>query len=134
MPSIPQRTVSLSIITSSGSPKVYYTYVNPITKKQFKDVPTCDLVVNQPVYTLFYLDYESTDAGWTISDIKPAGDSAPIAWKLGPHELSATTDYPFHAPSKTYRFYICYQNAKGPSFCEDPQEGNGPPSSGTADR
>lgn len=127
MPIVPQRTVSLFIDTSGLTPKVLYTYVSPQTGKLHKNVKVCDLIIDSPTYCLFYLDYASTEKGWKIDEIKRAKGSLKIDWKLGPHDLSIMTDYPFTAPSPTFNFFICYENADGTGFCEDPQEGNGPP-------
>lgn len=127
MPVVPQRTVSLAIKTTGSGHKVSYTYVSPKSNKHHDGVAQCDLIVNDPVYCLFFLDYASSAAGWTIEKITAANGSPLIPSELGPQNLSVVTDYTFTAPSPTFNFYICYSNANGDGFCEDPQEGNGPP-------
>jgi hypothetical protein len=122
----PQRTISVTIIGTDKEAQVVYSYLSPVSGLSYINSPLCDLVVNQPVYCLFVLDYASTMNGWTICDTSPYGDSPPLAQTAGALNLSILTYNP-HTTEDTYRFYINYRNTiTGAKIAIDPQEGNIP--------
>jgi hypothetical protein len=122
----PQRTITISIIGTDKDAQVFYSYLSPVTGQSYINAPKCDLVVNQPVYCLFVLDYASTISGWTIVDTSPYGNSPPLAQTPGALNLSILT-YDPHTTDDIYRFYINYLNTvTGVPISIDPQEGNIP--------
>jgi hypothetical protein len=124
---IPQRTISVSILGTDNDAQVLYNYSSPITGLTYTNSPQCDLLCNQPSYSLFVLDYAATRNGWAIVNITPYGDSPALAQTPGAYNLSILTFNPYTAQD-TYRFYINYHNTiTGAKISIDPQEGNVPP-------
>lgn len=127
---IPQRLVTIALKRREGRMKAEYTYVSPVSGRAFQDAPSCDLTVNQPTYCLFVLDFSTTASGWTIQNICADPTSPGIAFVRGPYNLSILTSDPAF-PDTVYKFSICYENTvTKETYCEDPQEGNGPPPRG----
>lgn len=124
---IPQRLITISLKLREKGMKAYYTYVSPVSGASYQDAPTCDLTVDQPTYCLFVLDFSTTASGWTIQNICADKSSPGMAFVRGPNNLSILTDDPAF-PDTVYKFSICYWNpVTKEKYCEDPQEGNGPP-------
>jgi hypothetical protein len=122
----PQRTLSITVIGTDKEAQVVYSYLSPVTGLSYINSPTCDLLVNQPVYCLFVLDYASTMNGWTIFDITPYGRSPELSQTPGALHLSILTYNP-HTTEDKYQFYINYHNTvTGAKISIDPQEGNIP--------
>jgi hypothetical protein len=123
---IPQRTVTITVVGTDDKSSILYNYVSPITGLSYTNSPTCDLLCNQPSYSLFVLDYISTLNGWVIVDTSPHGDSPVLSQVPGAYNLSILTFNP-HTNDDTYRFYINYRNTiTGARISVDPQEGNIP--------
>jgi hypothetical protein len=122
----PQRTITISLLGTDQDTQAFYSYLSPVTGQSYIDAPLCDLLVNQPVYCLFVLDYASTMSGWTIVDTSPYGRSPALEQTPGALNLSVLTYNP-HTTTDTYRFYINYLNTiTGTTVSIDPQEGNIP--------
>lgn len=134
---IPQRVVTISIINNSNGYKALYSYTSPVSGQQYFRAPTCELTIDQPTYCLFVLDFDATQAGWTIQGTFPILNSPTLDSTPGPLNLSILTydpyqpvpdpDQPLTIKYRKYRFFISYMNpALQVGFPEDPQEGNGP--------
>jgi hypothetical protein len=123
---IPQRSISITILGTDKDAQVVYNYASPITGLTYTNAPACDMLCNQPSYSLFVLDFPTTGNGWTIVDITPKGDSPTLSQTAGAYNLSILTFNP-HTTEDTYRFYINYRNSiTGAKISVDPQEGNIP--------
>lgn len=123
---IPQRVITISITGTDGNAQVTYTYVSPVTKQPYKNSPICDMVCNQPTYSLFVLDFDTCAAGWTITGTTPRSPTGELLSTPGPVNLSILTfnSYTFDG---TFNFYINYFNMLTQQRLSiDPQEGNIP--------
>ncbi|MGJ9416289.1 hypothetical protein ACHAC9_00780 [Massilia sp. CMS3.1] len=122
----PQRIITISIIGTGKDAQAFYSYLSPVTGQSYINAPLCDLLVNQPVYCLFVLDYASTMSGWTIVNTSPYGRSPELSQTPGALNLSVLTYNP-HTTEDKYQFYINYLNTiTNVTIGIDPQEGNIP--------
>lgn len=127
---IPQRTITISIVGSDADALVYYSYVSPVSGLVYIDAPVCDILVDRPIYTLYVLDYSSSANGWTIRDISPAEGSPSLKWEHGAKHLSIMTINPYkmEEPNRPIDYFIHYTNTlTGAVMKRDPQEENVPP-------
>jgi len=106
----PQRVITISINGTGQDAQVYYTYLSPVTGLSYTNCPVCDMVADQPVNSLFVLDYFSTKNGWTITEISPRSGSPKLESVPGALKLSILTVNPFNNVDALYRFYIHYLN------------------------
>lgn len=121
---IPQRVITITIVGNGKDAQVLYTYLSPVTGQTYTNSPTCDMVCDRAVYSLFVLDYSSTLNGWTIAETSPYEASPVLSQVPGAFHLSLLTFNPY-TTEHVYRFYIHYRNSlNGVHIKRDPQEGN----------
>ena len=123
---IPQRVITVTLVGNDEKALDCYTYWSPMTGQIYTNSPTCEMVDDQPIYSLFLLDYFSTLNGWTVTGLEPVEKFACPDFKLGPNDLSIATADPY-ITIQTYRYSIGYANSvTGVKILRDPQQGNIP--------
>jgi hypothetical protein len=125
----PQRTVTITINGKSAEDaQVAYTYWSPNNGATYTASPKCDLYQNEATNTLFLLDYQSSQNGWTISAVEPNPAGAPSLETIrGPAGQSVMTLFPELKVPQIFNFYIVYKNTlTGAEVRFDPQESNFP--------
>lgn len=121
----PQRVITISIVGTDENAEVYYTYHSPVSGVSYIDCPVCDMVADQPINSLFVLDYFSTKNGWTITQVTPRRGSPAMDSVHGALNLSILTINPYTSTDVMYRFYLHYVNTVTDAEMErDPQMGN----------
>lgn len=125
----PQRTVTISLSSRHAEEaQVSYSYWSPNDGITRTATPICDLYSRQASNTLFVLDYQATQNGWTMIGTSPNPAGAPsLAYKMGPENTSLMTQFPDLSHEEQFNFYIIYHNVlNGQTLQVDPQEGNIP--------
>jgi hypothetical protein len=123
---VPQRVITISIVGNEKNANVSYSYLSPVTGLSYINSPTCDILVDRPIYTLYLLDYSASLNGWTITGTSPYEDSPTLETVDGALQLSLMTINPGEAHSD-YRYYIHYLNTRTDvEIKRDPQELNIP--------
>ena len=132
---VSQRTITITITPIAAAfddkkqPKfdVTYSYWSPVTGLHYTNAQLCDLKIDRPTRCLYVIDFQSSQAGWTVVDTTPNGDSRPLAFLNGPHNQSLQNVDPYLSPRDVYNYFLNYENTvTGDTFSEDPQEGNIP--------
>lgn len=124
---VPQRIITISISGVGTTARVFYSYTSPIYGITFLNVPTCDISIDQPTYTMFVLDFASSMNGWVFKGVLPRHDANPLPTVLAENTLSLTTFNPYDPEYPDHSYYIEYYNTvteKG--MKRDPQELNVP--------
>lgn len=125
----PQRTVTISLSSRHAEEaQVSYSYWSPNDGFNRTASPTCDLYSRQASNTLFVLDYQATQNGWTMTGTAPNPAHAPsLACVVGPENTSLMTRFPDLNHEQEFKFYIIYRNVlNDQTLWVDPQEGNIP--------
>lgn len=124
---VPQRIITISISGIEKNARVFYSYTSPIYGIAFVNVPTCDISIDQPTYTMFVLDFASSMNGWTFKGILPRHDANPLSTIIGENKLSLTTFNPYDPEYPDHAYYIEYYNTiTEKEMKHDPQENNVP--------
>lgn len=125
----PQRTVTINLSSRHAEEaQVSYSYWSPNDGFTRTATPICDLYSRQASNTLFVLDYQSTQNGWTMVGTAPNPPDAPsLAFITGPENTSLMTQFPDLHHEEEFKFYIIYRNVLNDQTLRvDPQEGNIP--------
>jgi hypothetical protein len=123
----PQRTVTVTIYgKSADDAQITYSYWSPSTGVAHTASPTCDLTQTCATNTLFLLDYQSSQNGWTITGVEPNPAGAPALETIpGPAKQSVMTLFPDLSVPQIFNFYISFTNTlTGAVVRFDPQEKN----------
>ncbi len=121
---IQQRTISVSLIGTTSSAAICYTYVRQ-DGENMKQVSHCDMTCNTQTNYLFVLDAASTANGWTITNFTPTAPTILTAI-AGPNQQSYCVTNPNPQSSTTYAFLFTYTNVNGSVVSHDPQIKNNP--------
>ncbi|USX12450.1 hypothetical protein NHH88_22510 [Oxalobacteraceae bacterium OTU3CAMAD1] len=114
-----QYPVLVSILPGHN---VQFTYFDEASNGPVTS-PSISLNITCPTDCLFILDYATSKAGWTITEISAVGMGSPTLNTLpGPKKLSLMVMDPYLTLSQ-YKYYLHFANGKE-KFKFDPQETN----------